>query len=171
MKYLWPPLHIFVGISIQISYDLFLTIPDNKPSVMIKEASVVIFQYINVVVNVNGKLKNVFWCMIICEMVIIVHRLGSFYEKQIYETQCDRITPLVTNPGRVMLTSEQLYFQAFNNIDPVPVVKVKLMHIKSLIKRRFILRRTVRVYEFNALFISHFNSCYLNLENVWISGC
>lgn len=30
-----------------------------------------------------------------------------------------RITPLVCNPGRIMLTSSRLYFQPFNNADPV----------------------------------------------------
>lgn len=29
------------------------------------------------------------------------------------------ITPLVCNPGRIMLTSSRLYFQPFNNADPV----------------------------------------------------
>jgi len=31
------------------------------------------------------------------------------------EVIADHITPLVTNPGRLMLTSSRLYFQPFNN--------------------------------------------------------
>ena len=78
-----------------------------------------------------------------CTVLRAFFRLGSLYETIVYETQCDRVTPLVINPGRVMLTSEQLYFQPFNNIDPVPVIRVKLSQIKSLIKRRFLLRQIV----------------------------
>ncbi|KAH9489754.1 hypothetical protein Btru_036661 [Bulinus truncatus] len=43
--------------------------------------------------------------------------LEDIYESIILETQGDRITPLVTNPGRIMLTSSRLYFQPFSNID------------------------------------------------------
>ena len=48
-----------------------------------------------------------------------LNRLDDLYEKIVLETQGDRITPLVTNPGRIMLTSSRLYFQPFNNVDPV----------------------------------------------------
>ena len=46
-------------------------------------------------------------------------RLEDLYEKIEYESQGDKITPLVTNPGRIMLTSHRLYFQPFNNVDRV----------------------------------------------------
>ncbi|KAL5021729.1 hypothetical protein ScPMuIL_000884, partial [Solemya velum] len=67
--------------------------------------------------------------------------LGDLYEKIVFETQGDRITPLVINPGRVMLTSSRLYFQPFNNIDPVPVIKIRLKDLTRVIKRRFLLRQ------------------------------
>ncbi|CAH1778819.1 unnamed protein product, partial [Owenia fusiformis] len=66
--------------------------------------------------------------------------LENLYEKIVLETQGDRITPLVTNPGRIMLTSSRLYFQTFNNVDPVPVIKIKLSDIKQIVKRRFLLQ-------------------------------
>ena len=46
-------------------------------------------------------------------------RLEDLYETIEYESQGDKITPLVTNPGRIMLTSHRLYFQPFNNVDRV----------------------------------------------------
>lgn len=35
------------------------------------------------------------------------------------ESQADKITPLVINPGRILLSTERLYFQPYNNIEPV----------------------------------------------------
>uniref|UniRef100_A0A1X7TEY4 BEACH-type PH domain-containing protein n=1 Tax=Amphimedon queenslandica TaxID=400682 RepID=A0A1X7TEY4_AMPQE len=43
--------------------------------------------------------------------------LENLYEEIILETQGDRITPLVSNPGRIMLTSSRIYFQPFNNVE------------------------------------------------------
>ena len=48
-------------------------------------------------------------------------RLEDLYESIEYESQGDKITPLVTNPGRIMLTSHRLYFQPFNNVDRVSI--------------------------------------------------
>ena len=62
----------------------------------------------------------------------------------IFEGKCDRVTPLVVNPGRVLLTSERLYFQPFNNLNPTPVLRVRLERVRSLVKRRFLLRHIVR---------------------------
>ncbi|ELT88952.1 hypothetical protein CAPTEDRAFT_180999 [Capitella teleta] len=66
--------------------------------------------------------------------------LEDLYESVVMETQAERVTPLVVNPGRLMLTSMRLYFQPFNNIGPLPVLKIKLSSIKRIIKRRFLLR-------------------------------
>ncbi|KAL4234400.1 hypothetical protein ACF0H5_006047 [Mactra antiquata] len=66
--------------------------------------------------------------------------LDDLYEKTQLEYQADKITPLVTNPGRVMLTTSRLYFQPFNNVERCPLIKVKLKDIKSIIKRRFLLK-------------------------------
>ena len=46
-------------------------------------------------------------------------RLDDFYETIVKEVIADHITPLVTNPGRLMLTSSRLYFQPFNNATTV----------------------------------------------------
>ncbi|XP_033115395.1 protein FAN-like [Anneissia japonica] len=67
--------------------------------------------------------------------------LGNLYEQLVMETSCDRISPLVVNPGRIMLTSSRLYFQPFNNLEPDPVTKINLSQMKRIVKRRFLLRQ------------------------------
>jgi len=69
---------------------------------------------------------------------IIIQKIPTHKLCQLYDIECHlffkwyqiffcyiakRITPLVCNPGRVMLTSSRLYFQPFNNADPVSVIK------------------------------------------------
>jgi factor associated with neutral sphingomyelinase activation len=55
----------------------------------------------------------------------------------------DRISPLVKNPGCLMLTDSRLYFQPaqLNNIGE-PVAKYRLRHIVHVYKRRHMLRQT-----------------------------
>lgn len=67
--------------------------------------------------------------------------LEDLYEKILLETRADRITPLATNPGRIMLTSSRLYFQPFSNIDKWPVLKIRIRDIKGIVCRRFLLRQ------------------------------
>ena len=55
--------------------------------------------------------------------------LEDIYEETICELPGERITPLVSNPGRVMLTSARLYFQPYNNVEVVchwPLVHIEL---------------------------------------------
>lgn len=66
--------------------------------------------------------------------------LEDLYEKILHETTGNKITPLVINPGRILLTSCRLYFQPYNNAEPWPVLKIRLSDIKRIIKRRFLLR-------------------------------
>lgn len=66
--------------------------------------------------------------------------IEDFYENIIHEETASKITPLVCNPGRLLLTSKRLYFQPFNNIEADPVLKIQLSHIKTLVKRRYLLR-------------------------------
>nr|CAH7741761.1 unnamed protein product [Callosobruchus chinensis] len=66
-------------------------------------------------------------------------RWMDLYEKIIMETQADKVTPLVVNPGRVVLTTSKLYFQPYNKMGEYPV-KIDLKGIKRIIKRRFLLR-------------------------------
>lgn len=48
-------------------------------------------------------------------------RLEDLFEKIVLETTAERITPLVVNPGRILLTSARIYFQPFNNVEPVKI--------------------------------------------------
>ncbi|XP_052232540.1 protein FAN-like isoform X2 [Dreissena polymorpha] len=67
--------------------------------------------------------------------------LDDLYERIEMESQADKITPLVTNPGRVMVTTSRLYFQPFNNVETATLIRVKLKEIGQIIKRRFLLKQ------------------------------
>ncbi|XP_052815113.1 LOW QUALITY PROTEIN: protein FAN-like [Mya arenaria] len=67
--------------------------------------------------------------------------LDDLYEKIELECQADKITPLVTNPGRVMVTTSRLYFQPYNNAETTTLIKVRLKDIQSMTKRRFLLKQ------------------------------
>ena len=43
------------------------------------------------------------------------------------ELSGERVTPLVTNPGRIMLTSSRIYFQPYNNVEVVSLSS-KIIH-------------------------------------------
>lgn len=45
--------------------------------------------------------------------------LEDIYEKVIFETQANKIAPLIVNPGRIVLTSSRIYFQPYSNIESV----------------------------------------------------
>ncbi|KAJ3655160.1 hypothetical protein Zmor_014297 [Zophobas morio] len=64
----------------------------------------------------------------------------DLYEKVVMETEADKVTPLVINPGRLVLTTARLFFQPYNNVETVPVIKIELNSIKRMVKRRFLLR-------------------------------
>jgi len=66
--------------------------------------------------------------------------IEDLYEKIIIEVPGEKITPLVCNPGKVLLTSLRLYFQPFNNVEVLPVIKLKLSEVKRAIKRRYLLK-------------------------------
>ena len=76
--------------------------------------------------------------LLIPPMYIIVSSDTDFiYLLCIYfQTVGNKITPLVVNPGRIVLTNVTLYFQPYNNAEPVPVFKVKLASIKRIFQRR-----------------------------------
>ena len=69
--------------------------------------------------------------------------LEDLYEERIMELSGERITPLVSNPGRIMLTSSRLYFQPYNNVEVEPVIKLKLLELQFVHKRRYMLRHVV----------------------------
>ena len=66
--------------------------------------------------------------------------LENIGEKIVFETIGNKVTPLVLNPGRILLSSERLYFQSYNNIEKDPVTKIKLSNITDVYCRRFLLR-------------------------------
>jgi factor associated with neutral sphingomyelinase activation len=52
-----------------------------------------------------------------------------------------RVTPLVNNPGKLLVTNDYIYFQPFNNISINPVNKYKLESIVRMMKRSYVLRQ------------------------------
>lgn len=52
--------------------------------------------------------------------------LENFDEKIIIETIGSKIAPLVVNPGKIVLTTLNLYFQPFNDIEPVRNKKCRI---------------------------------------------
>ncbi|GAB1602043.1 hypothetical protein Ahia01_000482900 [Argonauta hians] len=66
--------------------------------------------------------------------------LEDFHEKRLIEKQAERITPLVTTPGRVVLTDARIYFQPFSSTGPMSSLKIQCKHIQQVVKRRFLLR-------------------------------
>ncbi|XP_065915844.1 protein FAN-like isoform X2 [Dysidea avara] len=66
--------------------------------------------------------------------------LEDLHEKILVEITGERIAPLVCNPGRIMLTSSRLYFQPYNNVEPEPVIKIRLSDMTQLSKRRYLLK-------------------------------
>ncbi|XP_042221981.1 protein FAN-like [Homarus americanus] len=67
--------------------------------------------------------------------------LGDLSEAEIYETKANKVTPLVTNPGTILLTTSMLYFQPHNNVEKYPVIRIGLGDIRQVIKRRYLLRQ------------------------------
>ncbi|XP_074031053.1 protein FAN [Leptinotarsa decemlineata] len=88
-------------------------------------------------------------------------RWMDLYEKIIMDFQADKITPLVVNPGRIVLTSTKLYFQPYNQMGEYPL-KIDLRSIKQIVKRRFLLRHIgLEIYS-NANSTNH---TYFSLRN------
>lgn len=67
--------------------------------------------------------------------------LGDLSETEVFETKANKVTPLVTNPGTVLLTTSMLYFQPHNNAEKYPVIRIGLSEIQQVIKRRYLLRQ------------------------------
>ncbi|KAM4606320.1 protein FAN isoform 2-T3 [Polymixia lowei] len=61
----------------------------------------------------------------------------SVAEKPHMECEVEMVTPLVSNPGHVCITDENLYFQPLNGY---PVIQIKLHRIRRIYKRRHGLR-------------------------------
>ncbi|KAK9510830.1 hypothetical protein O3M35_005530 [Rhynocoris fuscipes] len=66
--------------------------------------------------------------------------LHDLDESIIMETTANKITPLVMNHGRIVLSTTTLYYQPFNKIEPYHILKINLCDIKTITKRRFLLQ-------------------------------
>lgn len=51
----------------------------------------------------------------------------GFDENLAIETIGSRITPLVVNPGKIVLSNMNIFFQPFNNIEIVRILLEKLL--------------------------------------------
>ena len=92
----------------------------------------------------------------ICSSVtLIIENNQPFH----FQTVGNKITPLVVNPGRIVLTNVTLYFQPYNNAEEKPVIKVKLASIKRIFQRRYLLRPLGKFLDFFVL------SCFENFLN------
>ncbi|XP_068236758.1 protein FAN-like [Palaemon carinicauda] len=67
--------------------------------------------------------------------------LENLSETEVIETQANKVTPLVTNPGTILLTNAKLYFQPHNNAEKHPVIKIGIPEIRQVIRRRYLLRQ------------------------------
>nr|XP_014348524.1 PREDICTED: protein FAN [Latimeria chalumnae] len=72
------------------------------------------------------------------------NRLCSISENPHMECETEMVTPLVTNPGHVCITDQNLYFQPLNGY-PEPVVQIKLHDIKRIYKRRHGLKPLLQI--------------------------
>ncbi|XP_020512624.1 protein FAN isoform X2 [Labrus bergylta] len=63
----------------------------------------------------------------------------SVAEKPHMECAVERVTPLVSNPGHICITDQNLYFQPLNGY-PEQVIQIKLHGVKRIYKRRHGLR-------------------------------
>uniref|UniRef100_A0A3P9IQU7 Neutral sphingomyelinase (N-SMase) activation associated factor n=1 Tax=Oryzias latipes TaxID=8090 RepID=A0A3P9IQU7_ORYLA len=59
----------------------------------------------------------------------------SVAEKPHMECTVEMVTPLVSNPGHVCITDENLYFQPLNGY-PEQVIQIKLQQVRRIYKRR-----------------------------------
>uniref|UniRef100_A0A3P8VSU4 Neutral sphingomyelinase activation associated factor n=1 Tax=Cynoglossus semilaevis TaxID=244447 RepID=A0A3P8VSU4_CYNSE len=65
--------------------------------------------------------------------------LQNVAEKPHMECEVEMVTPLVSNPGHICVTDENLYFQPLNGY-PKHVIQIKLHRIRRIYKRRHCLR-------------------------------
>lgn len=51
--------------------------------------------------------------------------LEDIYETVLVDYTVDEIHPLILNPGRLLLSTERIYFQPYNNIQPVRLDQIE----------------------------------------------
>eukprot|EP00850_Spirogloea_muscicola_P000597 SM000002S05677 [mRNA] locus=s2:1500317:1510139:+ [translate_table: standard] len=80
-------------------------------------------------------------------------------ETLVMEVVGNRITPLVCQPGRIVLTEQRVYFQPFNVVSSAPVVRYKLDEVSS------VMRRTYNLEEIGLeLFFQEWSSVYFTVK-------
>lgn len=68
------------------------------------------------------------------------------HESILFEARVTQVSPLVSNPGRVVLSSARLYYQPYN-CEPWPVLKIRLTDIEQVVKRRYLLQNSaIEIY-------------------------
>ncbi|EFA76401.1 BEACH domain-containing protein [Heterostelium album PN500] len=66
--------------------------------------------------------------------------LVDMNERNMLEMKCCKISPLVENPGRFLVTNSRIYFQPMNNIEAQRINHFNLDSIIKILKRRHSLR-------------------------------
>ena len=66
--------------------------------------------------------------------------LVNLSERPKFQVTGVQLTPLVRNPGRILITDQRLYFQPLNNAGPNPVDRYDLSQVSRMITRRHVLR-------------------------------
>lgn len=61
-------------------------------------------------------------------------------EEKVLELAARKVTPLVANTGRIVLTRTRIYFQPFNNVEPDPVETWRLEKVRDIFQQRHLLR-------------------------------
>ncbi|KAI9565432.1 hypothetical protein GHT06_009224 [Daphnia sinensis] len=68
--------------------------------------------------------------------------LEDLHETVQFEAKVIQVSPLVSNPGRVVVTSARLYYQPYNR-EPWPVMKIRLASdIERVARRRYLLQNS-----------------------------
>lgn len=72
-----------------------------------------------------------------------LNQLDDMFKEQIqFESEVNKISPLVANPGKIILSNMCLYYKPFNNLDNErQILKIKLKNIRYVIKRRYHLKK------------------------------
>eukprot|EP00818_Percolomonas_sp_WS_P008731 CAMPEP_0117448702 /NCGR_PEP_ID=MMETSP0759-20121206/7545_1 /TAXON_ID=63605 /ORGANISM="Percolomonas cosmopolitus, Strain WS" /LENGTH=1131 /DNA_ID=CAMNT_0005241113 /DNA_START=176 /DNA_END=3571 /DNA_ORIENTATION=+ len=86
--------------------------------------------------------------------------IEDFREEVKCEFNSHRVTPLVDQAGRLLLTQKRLYFQPFDKISSKPVKKYDLSQIYCIVKRRRLLRHIGL-----EIFLKNDKSLFFTFEN------
>ncbi|KAH3744075.1 protein FAN [Pelomyxa schiedti] len=60
----------------------------------------------------------------------------NIHERTVMEINAKRVKPLITHPGRLLLTDTRIYFQSMHHIEATPVEHFPLSSVVRVVKRR-----------------------------------